>query len=60
MPSVNYGEFLIIDSQSETIVAATADRLIGTDASEAVEKVKAEKELSAYHHRFGGKNTVCM
>ena len=25
MPSVNYGDFLIIDAQSETIVAATAD-----------------------------------
>ena len=27
MPSVNYGDFLIIDAQSETIVAATADEL---------------------------------
>ena len=55
MPSVNYGEFLIIDSQSKTIVAATADRLIGIDAEDVLEKIKSKKELSSYHYSFGGK-----
>lgn len=55
MPSVNYGDFLIIDAQSETIVAATADELIGRDVSEALDKIKSGKNLSVYHYRFGGK-----
>lgn len=55
MPSVNYGDFLIIDAQSETIVAATADELIGRDVSETLDKIKSGKNLSVYHYRFGGK-----
>ena len=44
-----------IDAQSETIVAATADELIGRDVSEALDKIKSGKNLSVYHYRFGGK-----
>lgn len=55
MPSVNYGDFLIIDAQSEMIVAATADELIGRDVSETLDKIKSGKNLSVYHYRFGGK-----
>ena len=55
MPSVNYGDFLIIDAQSETIVAATADELIGRDVRETLDKIKSGKNLSVYHYRFGGK-----
>ena len=60
MPSVNYGDFLIIDAQSETIVAATADELIGRDVSEALDKIKSGKNLSVYHYRFGGKKVLCV
>ena len=52
---INYGDFLIIDAQSETIVAATADELIGRDVSETLDKIKSGKNLSVYHYRFGGK-----
>lgn len=55
MPSVSWGDFLIIDSRSGTVVAATTGDLIGRDVSEPLKKIHPGTELLSYHYRFGGR-----